>query len=420
MENQNLYPTYKQNIESIRRELIESKKQNEKIKKALLEVFPVNLYRQIKELPEVYNEDHKVIDHFINHGIDEMNFKEIIKENINYLGLDIPRNQYHQIEEAAKLITLELTESKEREKERALKASAGCLRDSGIMNMNKLNNHSEIEGERILLKTQGNHANLCENASYQFAVNHTKVHYQSNSVCTWIPKNACSNIRCSIAIANGAIASVDEIEWIHANNDCFVASTKEILEAKFTFIVLRNPFKRLLSFFLDKLCHADEKQSDISYQIAKDVFEFNSSMSFEDFINHIWEYPHTIYEDEHTRPQTDFILYRNYDKYYAIEKLGEALEEINAKIGLEIYDTRNKNTIYTTKGHDSDPGITFENKAAEIKNLYDLKKTPIAKNMYDAEMIKKVAAIYLQDILLYASRIPDGMSELNYWTQRAF
>ena len=418
MENQNLYSTNKKNIDSISQELIESKKQEEKLKKALLEVFPVNLYRQIKELPEVYNEDHKVIDHFINHGIEEMDFKEIIKENINYLGLDIPRNQYHQIEEAAKLVTIELAESREREKERILKASAGCLRDSGITDMIKPNNYNE--GERILLKTQGNPANLFENKSYQFAASHTKVHFKSNSVCTWIPKNACSNIRCSIAIANGAIASIDEIKWIHANNDCFVASTKEILEAKFTFVILRNPFKRLLSFFLDKLCHADDSQSDISYQIAKDVFEFDSSMSFEDFINHIWEYPHSIYEDEHTRPQTDFILYRNYDKYYAIENLGEAINEINAKTGLEIYDTRNANTIYTTKGHDADPRITFQKKAAEIKDLHNLKKTPIAKNMYSDEMIKKVAAIYLQDILLYASRIPEGMSELNYWIQRSF
>ena len=143
-------------------------------------------------------------------------------------------------------------------------------------------------------------------------------------------------------------------------------------------------------------------------------------MSFEDFINHIWEYPHSIYEDEHTRPQTDFILYRNYDKYYAIERLGEALNEINAKIGLEIYDTRSANTIYTTKGHDADPGITFQTKATEIKDLYNLKKTPLAKNMYSDEMIKKVAAIYLQDIFLYASRIPEGISELNYWIQRSF
>ena len=418
MNSQNLHPANKQSIDSISRDLKESKEQVEKLKKALLEVFPVNLYKQVKELPEVYNEDQKVIDHFVNHGIDEINFKEIIKENINYLNLDIPSNQYHHIKEAAKLITLELIESKSRDKERALKSSAGCLRDSGITDIT-MSNHHETEGGRVFLKTQGNPENLCKNTSHQFAIGHTKVHYKSNSVCTWIPKNACSNIRYSIAIANGAIANMDEIKWIHANNDCFVANTKEALEAKFTFIILRNPFKRLLSFFLDKLCHADNPQSDISYQIAKDVFEFDSYMTFEDFINYIWDYPHKIYEDEHTRPQTDFLLYRNYDEYYAVEKLSEALEDINKKIGLKVYDTRSVNTIYTSKGHALDQGITFQNKASEIKDLYSQKKSPITKNMYNNEMIKKVAAIYLQDILLYANRISNGMSELDYWLEQA-
>ena len=64
--------------------------------------------------------------------------------------------------------------------------------------------------------------------------------------------------------------------------------------------------------------------------------------------------------------------------------------------------------------------MTYQSNAAEIKDLYNQKKTPLVENMHITEMIKKVAAIYLQDILLYANRIPGGMSELNYWIQRAF
>ena len=66
-----------------------------------------------------------------------------------------------------------------------------------------------------------------------------------------------------------------------------------------------------------------------------------------------------------------------------------------------------------------DQGITFQNKASEIKDLYSQKKSQITKNMYNNEMIKKVAAIYLQDILLYANRISNGMSELDYWLEQA-
>ena len=63
-------------------------------------------------------------------------------------------------------------------------------------------------------------------------------------------------------------------------------------------------------------------QSDTSYQTAKDVFEFESSMSFEDFINHIWEYPHTIYEDIHKAT----------NRFYFIQKLRQIL--CNRKLGM--------------------------------------------------------------------------------------
>ena len=418
MNKPDSYSNNKQSADSISLELKKSIEREKKLEKALFEVFPVDLYRQVKALPDEYDDDSKVIDHFVNYGIKEMNLKEIIKDSITY-DPDIPKNQYRHIQEAAELIALELTESRDRVKKLSLKASAGCLRDSGITNINNFN-HIEADAERIFLKTQGNPTNLFANENYQFAINHTKVHYKSNSVCTWIPKNACSNLRCSIAIANGAIASVEEIKWIHANNDCFVASTKEALEAEFTFIILRNPFKRLLSYFLDKLCHADDPQEDISYQIAKGVFDFKSEMSFEDFINYIWEYPHTIYEDEHTRPQCDFVLYRNYDRYYSIEGLEDAIREIQTKTGLKFYDVRGINSIYTTKDHDYNSSITYQTTAVDIKNRQIQKQSPVAKNMYSKEMIKKVAAIYLQDIILYLRRVSNGSSELDYWIQRAF
>ena len=39
--------------------------------------------------------------------------------------------------------------------------------------------------------------------------------------------------------------------------------------------------------------------------------------------------------------------------------------------------------------------------------------------MYTNDMIKKVAALYLQDILLYCNEIEDGAIELDYWIQKA-
>ena len=75
----------------------------------------------------------------------------------------------------------------------------------------------------------------------------------------------------------GAIARADEIKWIHGNNDCFNATTREALQANYTFVILRNPFKRLLSFFLDKLCHPQKPElSDRSCEYAQKIFSFNT------------------------------------------------------------------------------------------------------------------------------------------------
>jgi hypothetical protein len=239
-------------------------------------------------------------------------------------------------------------------------------------------------------------------------------------VCTWIPKNGCSSIRYSIAKDNGAITGIEEIEWIHANNDCFNPSIKEALQAEYAFTILRNPFKRLLSFYLDKLCHPQKEGStDTSRQNAKNLFKFDSNQSFSDFINIIWEDAEKIYEDEHTRPQCDYLLYRNYDDYFALETIEEANQEIESKTKIRLEDIRTKNSIFTSKGREKCEGINHQSKADEIYALSILNKVPIVENMYTENMAKKVATFYMQDILLYYSEIDNGASELDYWIRLA-
>ena len=191
------------------------------------------------------------------------------------------------------------------------------------------------------------------------------------------------------------------------------------MQANYAFIILRNPFKRLLSFFLDKLCHPPQDQSEGSYYHALQVFNFTGDLSFVDFIDYIWENPNSIDSDEHTRPQCDYLLYRKYDSYFALERIKEANQTIYEKTGILIDDIRDKNSIFTTKGHEHCPDIASTTTANEIKIFLDQNKKPIAENMYTHDMIKKVAALYLQDILLYYNEIEDGAIELDYWIQRA-
>ena len=400
-------------------ELEKTKTRVKKLEEALYTSFPIELYKQAR--PDIETDCDKtrerIIEHYIEHDINKIDFK---KESQKIkIGL------YSHLKEAATLLAAELQKTKEREKENfkyinsaTLKASESCLRNLNLR-QDSTKNIKEKERSLSFLKTKGNSSNLKTNKDHDFAIKHTSIHYKSNTVCTWIPKNGCSNLRYSIAKENGTITSVEEIEWIHQNNDCFNASTKEALQADYTFVILRNPFKRLLSFFLDKLCHSQEDQSEESYKRAHKTFNFNSNLSYSDFIDHIWENTDSIYDDEHTRPQCDFLLYRNYDEYFALENIKQANEEIQNRTGINVEDIRDKNSIFTSKGCERSDQITHNTPAKEISALLKQNKVPITENMYTNEMAKKVSTLYLQDILLYCSEIEDSIAEMDYWIKMA-
>ena len=152
---------------------------------------------------------------------------------------------------------------------------------------------------------------------------------------------------------------------------------------------------------------------------AHKAFNFNSNLSFSDFVHHIWENTESIYKDEHTRPQCDFLLYRNYDQYFALENIKQANEQIQNRTGINIEDIRDKNSIFTSKGCERSDQITHNTPAKEISALLKQNKVPITENMYTNEMAKKVSTLYLQDILLYCSEIEDSIAEMDYWIKMA-
>ena len=447
---------------SLEIELEEAREREKRLKTALHEVFPIDLYTRLRpDVESCSNGDvGKIVEHYVEHGINEIEIKKEILNN--QLGL------YEQVKEASSLLAerekklkralheafpidlytrlrpdiesfsngdvgkivehyveygINEIDIKKEQAEHAniiaLKTAESCLRDIKISKPPK-QGEEKLERKLAILKTKSSLSNLKENKQHDFAIQHSSLHYKSNTVCTWIPKNGCSSLRYSIAKENGAIANIDEIEWIHANNDCFSPSTKETLQADYAFTILRNPFKRLLSFYLDKLCHPQrEGSSDTSRQNAQKLFRLDSNQSFSDFINYVWKDAEKIYEDEHTRPQCDYLLYRNYDDYYALEQIEEAMQKIQEKTKIKLEDVRATNSIFTSKGCKYCQDINSTTKASEIKDLSSQKKIPIVKNMYTADMAKKVATLYMQDILLYYSEIDNGAAELDYWIRIA-
>lgn len=263
--------------------------------------------------------------------------------------------------------------------------------------------------------TIGSKISIEKNQDHCFAKKHTLIHLKSNSICTWIPKVGCSNIRYSVAKANGAISNLDDISWIHSNNNSFCTDNKELLKASYTYVFLRNPFKRLLSFFIDKMCHKDPNETDKSYSAAQKKFNASDSSSFEDFVKLLWLNPRIIHDDIHTKPQNDFLVYNKYDNYFCMENYKHAAEMIFKKTGLEIIDTRSEGSIHTTHNLKESENIQHNTTTLHIKEFLENGKKPVITNMFTKEMCHIVGTLYMNDIQVYLREVENAESEMRYW-----
>lgn len=250
-------------------------------------------------------------------------------------------------------------------------------------------------------------ASLKNNPAYQFARAHAFAVYPQRAVYTFIPKNACSTLRFSVAVANGFLTPEADVNWIHANNDAFIASQEYLATCDYAFVVLRCPFRRVASAYLDKIVGGERHLRGVLSPAQRGFYRAFGrqslvrkirSLSFEDFLIRIsGQTPEQM--DDHWRPQRDFLLYRSYDDYFALEAFDIARQRLAAR-GLRVLDTRRRLRHDTshleraTGDYARTPGhVILREKAAG--------RVPDMRSLYSDTAICLVRAIYSADISLY-------------------
>ena len=256
---------------------------------------------------------------------------------------------------------------------------------------------------RLLKYAQSDNCNLRLNERHQTAASHALKVYRSEAIYSFIPKNACSTMRLSLAIANGCIADASGFKWIHQNNDTFLADLGDLIQARYTFVILRDPFARLASCFLDKIVAQRGPARALRAMVAPDLAL--DEITFAAFVDYLAD-PTVLSGDMHWRPQSDFLVYDRYDDYFAVENFAAAISAIKDRAGLEVKDAR----PWTAHGLDRyrflPAAVDHSNTPAiEIARLKSEGWCPDPRSLYTRRIGDAVARLYGDDLRLTRRRL---------------
>ena len=237
---------------------------------------------------------------------------------------------------------------------------------------------------------------LSENDKYIFSSSYSLSIYPIDAVYTFIPKNACSTLRYSVAVANGFIDNLSEIDWIHSNNQTFISTQRELAKAKYTFIILRCPYTRVASCFLDLIVSGDLSFNDSNNQ--------KLSINFYEFLLLIKSQSREE-RNIHWRNQSDFLHYEKYDDYFSLELFSDAILSLQKK-ELKVFDTRSV-INHDLSNLERINGDFAKTKDLELRQIKIDGFAPHYKSMFGNSEIELVREIYNDDIELYKCHFGD-------------
>lgn len=245
---------------------------------------------------------------------------------------------------------------------------------------------------------------LGHNKPFRFALTRALKLFRQNAIYTFIPKNACSTMRLTLAIENGCIRDESEHGWIHANNSTSVARLEDLITADYTFVVLRDPFIRIASCYLDKILQKHPPVAHMETWLGERGLNLDE-ISFVEFLRFLSS-GDMVSADEHWRPQTDFLIFDDYDEYFCIENFEHAVSTLNAKLGIRVVDSR------PFLGHGRDQLHEFDSKSdlsrtpvSEFARMRSEGRTPALQNLFSEECVDLVKHLYKADIEEYRRRI---------------
>lgn len=255
---------------------------------------------------------------------------------------------------------------------------------------------------RLLRHTPGTLEGLAANAAHRLAAQHALMHYASGTVFTFIPKNACTSLRVSLAMANGVIANPADWGWVHQNNQTFAATLSELARAPRTAVVLRCPFSRLTSTFLDKIVSRDRELWTL-HRLSRETIN-PDSLTFRQFVDWISK-PGFFRADIHWRPQADFLVYDRYDHVFSMVDVAGFAICFEQSTGQPFIDARPLSGHATFAFASVDASCHADTPLLDLLIAKSKGLLPQPRDLYDASLVALVRRLYAKDLELYLDMI---------------
>lgn len=204
-------------------------------------------------------------------------------------------------------------------------------------------------------------------------------------------------------MAHGCISDPEtEWTWIHANNGTFLAGLKDLVRAPFAFTILRCPYSRLASVFLDKIV---SRNMEFWSLFRREWERFDpDELTFRQFIELI-QPEDKLSKDIHWCPQVDFLVYEDYDCWFSLSSFSDAAKEITRQTGMKIYDGRGLTLHGTSHLSSISDGCFADMPRWEIAQMKREGRVPASKALYDDALAQIVCDMYRDDIALYREKI---------------
>jgi hypothetical protein len=258
---------------------------------------------------------------------------------------------------------------------------------------------------RLLRHVGGDHGPLASNAAHNLAQRHALLHFPTGAVYSYIPKNACSTLRLSFAVANGCLAGPEDWTWIHENNRTFNPALRDLVMAPYAFVVLRCPHARLASAYLDKI--VGRTTHYWSLQRMMDDALSPDTLTFRRFVG-LMQDRRVLHSDPHWRSQADFLVYQDYDDWFSMTDIVGMADRLRDRIGLDLIDARPLTQHGTGRFAPEEGRIHADTPVTKIEAMMRQGRIPSHAALYDARLAGAVARLYPEDLVLCRDRIGAG------------